>query len=535
MMNPVAAAATSDHDRETIPGLLRRGAALWPDRLFASLPDGSEWTRSQALAEAEITAGKFVASGITTGDRVVLMMPNSADWLRCWWGLSLIGALIVPLNPALRGNILTSMLATIEPKLVVVVRGTEEQIGEPYRQRVMLVEDLMSQNPVDIVALPDIAPGHPAGIIMTSGTTGPSKGSLMPNRQLALQSGWLIEKAGVGEDDVFLADMPLFHLSGMSPITTTMAAGGRFVLRTAPAGSTYWETARDLGATWSYLVGTMANFLIARPPSPAEKEHKLRFVLSAPIPDNVETYKERFNIGGIGSSYGMSEAGIIVIQSPFEPWKANSAGRARDGFDIRIVDAEGNAVPDGTPGELLVRPLEPYRMTLGYYGNEQASRECWAGDYFRTGDVLIRDSDGYFFFQDRAKDALRRRGENISSFEVERDVQAHPDIAEAACVAHPSDFGADDEVKVFCVLREGAGIDWAEVVRFLAERMPYFTVPRYFEPIDALPKTPTNRVQKHLLRARGNGAETWDREAHGMVIGRDGKIRQKGPGPRPRA
>ena len=309
-----------------------------------------------------------------------------------------------------------------------------------------------------------------------------------------------------------------------------MAAGGRFVLRTAPAGSTYWETARDLGATWSYLVGTMANFLMARPPSPAEKEHKLRFVLSSPIPDNVEEYKQRFNIGGIGSSYGMSEVGIVVVQSPFAPWKANSAGQVRKGFDIRIVDTDGNDVPDGTPGELLVRPLEPYRMSLGYFGNPEASAKCWENGYFKTGDVLIRDSDGFFYFQDRAKDALRRRGENISSFEVERDVQSHPDIEEAACVAHPSDFGADDEVKVFCVLREGATPKWEDVVHYLTRCMPYYMVPRYFEPIDALPKTPTNRVQKHLLRERGHGPLAWDREAHGMIIGRDGKVKQKNAG-----
>lgn len=517
-----------DPVRETIPGLLRRGAELWPDRLFATLPDDSEWTRAQALEEAEATAAKFASLGVAINDRVAIMMPNSADWLRCWWGLALLGALTVPLNPTLRGNILKGMIEAIDPKFVVVLRGAEEQIDAAHRGAVLYVDDLMSREAAAIEAWPKIDPAHPIGIIMTSGTTGPSKGSLMPNRQLALQSGWMIDKAGVGEDDVFLADMPLFHLSGMSPITTTMAAGGRFVLRTAPAGSAYWETARDLGATWSYLVGTMANFLLARPPSPAEKEHKLRFVLSSPIPENVEAYKQRFNIGGIGSSYGMSEAGIVVIQSPFDPWKANSAGRGRDGFEFRIVDGDGNDLPDGTPGELLVRPLEPYRMTLGYFGNEEATRSCWDGPFFKTGDVLIRDEDGYFFFQDRAKDALRRRGENISSFEVERDVQSHPDIVEAACVAYPSDLGADDEVKVFCVLREGVEIDWEGVVHYLAGCMPYFTVPRYFEPITALPKTPTNRVQKHMLRDRGNGPQTWDREAHGLIIGRDGKVKQAG-------
>lgn len=519
-----------DPARETIAGLLRRGAELWPDRLFATLPDDSFWTRAQALAEAESTAAKFASLGVGMNDRVAIMMPNSADWLRCWWALALLGALTVPLNPTLRGNILKGMIDTIDPKFVVALPGVEAQLDEAHHDRILLIGDLMAREAIAVEAWPYIDPGHPIGIIMTSGTTGPSKGSLMPNRQLALQSGWMIAKAGVGEDDVFLADMPLFHLSGMSPITTTMAAGGRFVLRTAPTGSTYWETARDLGVTWSYLVGTMANFLMARPPTPAEREHKLRFVLSAPIPEDVETWKERFNIGGIGSSYGMSEIGIVVVQSPFDPCKANSAGRGRDGFELRIVDAEGNDVPDGTPGELLVRPLEPYRVTLGYFGNEEASRTCWDGEYFKTGDVLIRDEDGYFFFQDRAKDALRRRGENISSFEVERDVQTHPDIVEAACVAHPSDFGADDEVKVFCVLREGVRIDWEHVVHHLARCMPYFTVPRYFEPIDTLPKTPTNRVQKHILRDRGHGPEVWDREAHGLVIGRDGKVKQKALG-----
>jgi len=511
---------------ETIPALLRWGAELWPDRLFASFLDDVNWTRSDALAEAELCARRLATMGIGMNDRVVVMMPNTIDWIRCWWGLSMIGAIMVPFNPALRGNIFRGIFETVDPKAVIVERGAEDLFNDEQLKRTLFVDEIMAAEPATIDAWPEIGPGHPAAIIMSSGTTGPSKGSLMPNRQLTKQSGWLIPQAGVCEDDVFLCDMPLFHLSGLSPISTTMVAGGRFILRTAPAVSTYWETARDLGATWSYIVGTMSGFLMARPVSPAEKEHKLRFVLSAPLPADIEGFKERFNIRGIGSSYGMSEAGIFVIQAPFDEIRPLSAGKLRDGFDVRIVDEHGNDVPEGQPGEVLVRSHEPYRMQLGYFGNEEATAKAWEGGWFHTGDILRRDADGYYYFMDRAKDSLRRRGENISSFEVERDVQSHPDIAEAACVAYPSEFGGDDEVKVFVVLEPHGKPDWTEIVHFLAARMPYFMVPRYFEPIDTLPKTPTNRVQKHLLRAKGNGPQAWDREAHGLVIGRDGKVKQ---------
>lgn len=511
---------------ETIPALLRWGAARWPERLFASFPGDEHWTRQQALAEAEANAAKLAALGIGFNDRVVVMMPNSIDWIRCWWGLSLLGAIIVPFNPALRGNIFRGIFETVDPKAIIVERGAEDLFNKDQLERTLFVDEIMAATPAVITAWPEILPQHPAAVIMTSGTTGPSKGSLMPNRQLAKQSGWLIAQAGLGEDDVFLADMPMFHLSGLSPISTTAAAGGRFVLRAAPAVSTYWETAKELGATWSYIVGTMAGFLLSKPVTPVEQEHSLRFVLSSPLPPDIEGFKQRFAIGGIASSYGMSEVGIVVIQAPFEPMRANSAGKARAGYELRLVDQAGHEVPVGEPGELLVRSLEPYRMSLGYFGNEEATRKAWDGDWFRTGDILRRDEDGYYYFQDRAKDSLRRRGENVSSFEVERDVQSHPDIAEAACVAYPSEYGGDDEIKVFVVLEPHARPDWTEIVHFLAKRMPYFMVPRYFEPIDALPKTPTNRVQKHQLRDKGNGPQCWDREAHGLVIGRDGKVKE---------
>ncbi|WIW89457.1 AMP-binding protein [Sphingobium sp. V4] len=511
---------------ETIPGLLRWGAQRWPERLFVTNPDGSEWNRKQALVEAESAAASFCSLGIGRNDRVVVMLPNSADWLRCWWGLAMLGAIIVPFNPALRGNIFKGIFQTIDPKMIVVERGAEDLFDEEQLRRTRFVDEIVAKKAPALETWPEIDPADPAAIIMTSGTTGPSKGSLMPNRQLTRQSGWLIEKAGVGEDDVFMADMPLFHLSGLSPISTTMVAGGRFVLRVAPAVSTYWETARDHGATWSYIVGTMSGFLTSKPERPAEKEHSLRFVLAAPLPADIEAFKARFNLGGIGSSYGMSEAGIVVVQSPFEPMRPNSAGRGREGYEFRLVDAEGKDVELGQPGVLLVRSLIPNRMTLGYFGNEEATRNLLQDGWLNTGDILSTDEDGYFYFQDRAKDSLRRRGENISSFEVEREVQSHPDVQEAACVAYPSEYGGDDEVKVFVVLREDAFIDWPELVQFLAARMPYFMVPRYFEPIDDLPKTPTNRVQKHLLREKGNGPSAWDREAAGIIIGRDGKVKQ---------
>lgn len=512
---------------ETIAGLLRWGAAMWPERTFASFADGETWTRRQTLDEALRTAAKLQAAGIEAGDRVFVMLPNSADWLRCWWGLAILNAIIVPVNQAFRGGILDGIFERLDPKMLIVEAGTKDRLSAEQQQRALIVGELMARSVPDTVedVWTEPEPTDVHAIIMTSGTTGVSKGSMMAHRQLCRQAAWLIDGAGMSESDVFWADMPLFHLSGTSPITLMMRIGGSFHLQERPTLSNYWAKAKELGVTYSHLVGTMVGFLMSKPESPDETDHNLRVVLASPTPPDIEGFKRRFGLSGIVFAYGSSEASIMIVQPTNIPAKAGSCGKLRAGYEARIVDAEGLDVPDGEVGEIWIRNPTPGTMSLGYFASEEATKDAWEGGWFHSGDLMRRDADGYYYWLDRTKDSLRRRGENISSFEVEREVASHPAVSETACVAVKSELGGDDEVKVFIVPKAGATIDWYEMLEYLCRRMPYFMVPRFFELIADLPKTPTNRVQKYELRLQGNSEHTWDREAHGLTVDRSGRIR----------
>ncbi len=511
----------------TVYHLLRDGAATWPDRELVRFEDGSAWTWSDALAEAGRAAHALAGRGVRRDDRVLLDLPNGPAWLRAWWGATLLGAVVVPVNPALRGQLLADVCELVEPVLVVAADEQAERLppGTPRMDPAELAEPAAGDwPPLD----PEPGPWDVHCLLMTSGTTGPSKAALTTHAYAANIAAWLVEGCGVGPDDVFQADMPWFHLSSFAPAIQMMRVGGRIALRTTPAMTSYWSTARENGATFAIQPGTVSQFLAGQPASAADRDHAFRFVLCSPLPADPDGYVRRFGLAGLATAYGSTEANLVAVSTLRDPYRAGSCGRPRDGFEIRIVDPHDRPVPAGEVGELIVRADRPWLQTQGYFRRPEDTVRLLRNGWVHTGDALRADPDGYLYFHDRYKDALRRRGENISSFEVEREVAAHPGVAEVACVAHPDDHGGDDEVKVFVVPAPGAALDWAELLGFLVARMPHHMVPRYFEPVDALPKTPTQRVRKHELRARGNGPTTWDREAAGYRVTRAGLVAEPG-------
>jgi crotonobetaine/carnitine-CoA ligase len=234
---------------------------------------------------------------------------------------------------------------------------------------------------------------------------------------------------------------------------------------------------------------------------------------------------KRFNVAELHAAYGSTEVSGPIVRHPDDELVWGYCGRARTGFEVRLVDEHDVEVPVGEMGEVVVRTDQPWMLTSGYVDNPDANAAAWRNGWFHTGDAMRRDEAGRFFFMDRLKDAVRRRGENISSFEVEAEVVAFPGVSEVACVPHREPDGVEDEVKVWLVPEEGAAVDFDELLRFCAERMPYFMVPRYIELATSLPKTPSERVKKHLLRQQGNGPAAWDREEHGYRMTRDGLTR----------
>jgi crotonobetaine/carnitine-CoA ligase len=369
----------------------------------------------------------------------------------------------------------------------------------------------------------------------TSGTTGPAKGSLTSYLQLYMTGKLFGEDVGLGPDDVWLLDLPLFHQAAQAACVAALAARAQVAVRSAPALGDYWGTAKRTGATIALGVSTMAAYLMAQPPSPADRDHRLRVMAMAPLPPDPKAFVHRFGLEGLITAYGSTEVSAATVIPLGGELRPGSCGRPRAGVEIRLVDEHDFPVAAGAVGEMVLRTTRPWELSGGYLGDPEGSAAAWRNGWFHTGDLFTVDDEGYYRFCDRTKDALRRRGENISSFEVEREVQAHPAVAEVACVGVRDADGVDDDVKVYVVPAPGAAVDCEDLLRFCAGRMPHFMVPRYFEVVDALPKTATMRVRKHLLREAGPTAATWDREAAGWTVTRSGLAplrREPPPGPR---
>lgn len=500
----------------TIPGLLVSGAVRWPDRVFARFEDGSTWTRAQTLREASGAAAALRELGVGVGDRVGMCIGNGPDWARAWWGASLLGAVISPFNTAYRGLMLNELVERVEPKVVVVAPEYADRFPRaPQVDTTALVDG-------GDVTLPDVKPSEIHAILFTSGTTGRTKASLATHVQFDAQTRWMLApEVGIGEDDCFMCDLPMFHLSALSGIFQMLKCGGAVAIRSAPSMTSYWQTAAACQATWSYNVGTMAAFLAAAPPSEVDRAHSMRLMLCSPLPPDAEAFVARFGMERMFTAYGSTECGMPIVAACARIPRPGTCGRIRDGFEVRVADEHDYPVQPGQVGELLLRSDEPWTMSQGYLKDDEATIRAWRNGWFHTGDGVYQDEDGWLYFHDRVKDSIRRRGENVSSFEVEREIRAYPGVADVACLAVTRGEG-DDEVKVFIVPAPGAEIGFEDLLRFLVERTAYFMVPRFYELIDALPKTASQRVQKFELRNRQLSGLEWDREQHGLFVTRKG-------------
>jgi crotonobetaine/carnitine-CoA ligase len=352
-------------------------------------------------------------------------------------------------------------------------------------------------------------------VIYTSGTTGPSKGVLCSYLQ-ATATGEAFH-AATG-DDRGMVNLPLFHASGTNVVYRMLVKGGSIAMVEAFDTGTFWDTIRATGTTTLTLVGAMVPFLLKAPATARDRDHTLAKVVMVPLADDAQAFADRFGVE-VYTTFNMTETSWPLI-SERNPVTRGTCGRPRPGVEARIVDDNDCEVAAGEIGELILRTDVPWSMNHGYHNNPEATARAWRNGWFHTGDAFRRDVAGNFFFVDRLKDAIRRRGENISSFEVEAELMAHPDVQEAAAVGVPSEFGEDDVLAVVAPVA-GRTIDPAGMLRFLLPRMAHYMVPRYVRILPALPKTPTQKVQKNLLRADGVTPDTWDREAAGIRVKRE--------------
>ncbi|WP_265943417.1 AMP-binding protein [Dechloromonas sp. A34] len=514
----------------TIHHLLERRATLQGEAVFF-------WFKEQSFSYARLNrmasgvAKGLQETGVAKGDRVAVMLGNSAEFLAVWFGLSKLGAIEVALNTAHRGYLLSYQLNQAQCSVLIVdqgflpcIEGIRKEL-ESLRHVIVLgaegelpvwpgielhrYEEVTGKGedyrPVEVLW------NDPLGIMFTSGTTGPSKGAVLP-QNYAIHTAEIISGiAGYGPEDCLYNALPLFH--GNAKLLSTMPAlyaGATMVLAERFSASQFWEDVARYRCTEFNYIGSILSILLKADPKPDDRANSLRVLLGAgATPGVYEAFEARFGVSLI-EGYGMSEIGLPLMSRPGAS-KPGTCGKPHPDYEVKLVDDQGQAVATGVPGELLVRPKKPWSTLLEYYRMPEKTVEAWQGLWFHTGDYLLQDEEGFYHFVDRKKDAIRRRGENISSYEVETMVTSHPLVLEAAATPVKSELG-EDEVMITVVLRPGAQLSAAELIVHCEQVMAKFMVPRYVRFVASLPRTPTEKVQKYVIREQGVTADTWDRE-----------------------
>jgi crotonobetaine/carnitine-CoA ligase len=524
-----------DRDQCVVRYLIDRWAQEAPDKVYVRFEDGDTWTYAELKERVVKTAVGFQKLGVQQGETVAVWLPNGPDALLSFYALNYIGAIFVPFNTAFCGNMLHNVIDNSDAKIIVVHKDLAPRLTEIdlAKLKVQILcggtcdtdTGLESHIFNDLKAFPDelmplvraIEPWDPQSIIYTSGTTGPSKGVLSSYLHMYSNAGpesWPM----VTREDRYLVAAPFFHIGGMAPPFVMLVRGASFALLSGFSTDTFWASAKQSQATVVFLLGVMATFLMKQPPSSNDKEHGVMKAFMVPLSDDAPAFTERFGID-IYTIFNMTEISSPIVSEP-NPTVRGTCGKVRPGVDVRLVDGNDCEIPVGQVGEMIIRTDRPWGMNSGYYKNSEATAEAWRNGWFHTGDAFRQNEDGYFYFVDRIKDAIRRRGENISSFEVEVEVCSHPAIREAAAIGVPSE-ATEDDVMVIIALVEHATIELTALCEFLVKRMPYYMVPRYIRIVDTLPKTPTQKVQKAQLRSEGVTTDTWDRDKSGLRLKRE--------------
>jgi carnitine-CoA ligase len=504
------------------PHAVARWAASSPDAVALQHVDGRRVTYRELDADGRRWGAAFAAAGVGEGAHVATMLANDFDSHRTLLGLSWLRAVEVPLNVALTGRLLQYSLDLADVEVIVVgpefVDAVTAVAGEvPSLHTVVALDDAGRAALLDRAGDPDALTDGPEyrdihSLMFTSGTTGPSKAVLTPWAVMYQFWSWVPDDT-LGPGDGLYCTMPLFHNSGRSAFNYAMVHGGRFVLRDRFSTAQFWDDIRDTGCVTAALVGPMTGFAAAAPESPDDADTPLRNVIAGPMIPEIEAFERRFGVR-VATGYGQTEVGMAVTTGwDHGPWA--NCGRVREDYpwpEVRIVNEFDEPVGTDEVGELIVRSAEPWALNVGYYRMPEQTAAAWRNGWFHTGDAFRRDADGWFYFVDRLRDTIRRRGENISSFELETAVNEHPDVVESAVVGIRVELG-EDEVLVGVIPRDPATFDPAELIAFLEPRLPRYMLPRYVQVVTDLPRTEASmRVRKHELRDRGITADTWDRE-----------------------
>lgn len=540
MKNTAVNTPWCNSEQDTINDLIRRALARNPEHPFLDFL-GEIHTVGEIDKNACKLANGLQSLGISKGMTVATLLDNSAESVFIWLAINKLGAISVPINTAYKGEYLRHQLADSGATVVIaesdyaertskiadklsemntlVYRGEAPKLSTPLTQQLLAWEQIVSKDDTDPMI--EVAPGDLAMLIYTGGTTGPSKGCMVSHNYACNLAKLISVGTGRNADTVSWTALPLFHLNAVVNVLCDMDAGGRMAVYPRFSVSNFWPEIERTGANYATLLGSMFPMLLTAPDNEAEQRchGQLATIAGAPFPTKLqEAWKERFGAKYTACpGFGLTECSLVTSLALHAEVKPDCSGKRNDSFDVRIVDDNGNEVADGTPGEVIVRPLKPNVMFNGYWRRPEDTLKTMNNMWFHTGDIGKFDEDGFFYFVDRKKDYLRRRGENISSFEVESSFRRHPAIEDVAAHAVLSDL-TEDELKVSVVLRADQTITEEDLCLWAAEQMPYFAVPRYIEFRAELPRNPVGRVLKYKLRDEGVTPATWDREAAGLQI-----------------
>jgi len=533
----------NDYKQLTLLEVLAHRLETDPDGPYLDF-EGTEVTARQMDEAAARLAHALDKLGVGRGDRVATLIENRREQVESFFGTLKLGAIHQPVNTAYRGEFLRHQLVDAGVKVIIVQGGFASRvqqiagpettpeletvivIGEPDEAITALPQygwdKLLAYASADSAPKPEIGPSDLACFIYTSGTTGPSKGCMLPHNYLVTLADQIARAFDRRPDDVVLTPLPLFHLSALSvAVVGTLIVGGRASIGRRFSVSRFWPEVKRTGATIISMLGSLATLIANSNDHPDQVGHTLRLCMAVPMPpDTDKVWRERFGCKTRSGGYGLSEASLIALQLPGEDCKPGSSGKPNiHEFDVKIFDDHDNEVPVGEVGEIVCRPKAPNVMFTGYFRRPQDTLAVMRNLWLHTGDLGRIDTDGFFFFVDRKKDYVRRRGENISSFELEKTFLQHEAIKDVAVHSVLSPIGEDD-VKVTAVLRDGVKVTEEELATWAVDWLPYFAMPRYIEFREELPRTPTGRVQKYQLRDEGKTPTTWDSEEAGFTFER---------------
>jgi crotonobetaine/carnitine-CoA ligase len=520
-------------DQTTVPQLLDARAEHHGDKTAVTI-SGETATFADLAVRSIAFANGLHDLGLQHGESLTMLMDNSVDHALTWFGASRVGAVDIPINTAYQGDFLVRTVQTANSSIIVIDEKYAEQVAATAHQAglkkvvvrggqdamALLADSGLDVYPWDVFteastsALKSptaVSPADPSSVIFTSGTTGASKGATFSHNYIISACDQMTGLYRASETDTYFGSMPLFHLAAKAcGVLGAVLTGQHAVLDPKFSVSRTWDRVRETEATVVHLLGSMLVMLANQPEREDDADLPMRAIFAAPVPGRIHKHFEtRFNCK-IVTCYALSEACQITVGDIDTDYPLDSAGKPNtELFDMRLVDETDVDVPPGEIGEIVVRPKRPLAMFSGYWRNAEATLEQFDNLWFHTGDLGRLDADDWFYYEGRKKDALRRRGENVSAAELEDVLRQHPHVNDAAAVGVPSDV-AEEDIFAVVELLDGVELTHVELYDFCVEKLPFFMVPRYYEFVDALPRNPIAKIEKYKLKVRGVTTETWD-------------------------